>query len=107
MMEVQTQMIVTELRRQLQALYGERLARLILFGSQARGDAEPGSDIDILAVLHGEVDPGEEITRTGQIMAALSLEHDVVISCAFVASDRYATEHSPFLLNVRREGVVV
>jgi predicted nucleotidyltransferase len=56
--------ILAELRRRFEALYGERLVQMILFGSQARGDAVPGSDIDILVVLKDPVQPGEEIDRT-------------------------------------------
>ena len=65
--------IITELRWRFEALYGERLVRMILFGSQARGDAEPESDIDVLVVLQGPVDPGEEIARTGEVTALLSV----------------------------------
>ena len=72
--------IITKLRRQFERLYGERLIRMVLFGSQARGDAEPESDIDVLVVLRGPIDPGEEIARTGEVTAWLSLKHDVVIS---------------------------
>lgn len=99
--------ILNQLRRRLEALYGRRLVRLVLYGSQARGDAEPGSDIDVLVVLKGSVYPGEEIARTGQVVAELSLEHNAVIACLFVAEDRYEQEQSPLLINVRREGVPV
>jgi uncharacterized protein len=51
--------ILAELRRHLEALYGPRLVHLVLYGSQARGDAEPSSDIDVLVVLQGPVDSGE------------------------------------------------
>lgn len=99
--------IVSELRQHLETLYDERLAQVVLFGSQARGDAVSGSDIDVLVVLHGPVSPGQEIARTGETAARLSLKYDTVISCTFVSADRYATERSPLLLNVRREGVPV
>jgi predicted nucleotidyltransferase len=99
--------ILAELRRRLEALYGPRLVRLVLYGSQARGDAEPGSDIDVMVVLKGPVKPGDEIARTGEIAAPLSLEHDVVISCVFVSAERFDHEQSPLLLNVRREGVAL
>ena len=97
--------ILDELRRRLEAIYGPRLAHLVLFGSQARGDAEPGSDIDVLVVLKGPVRPGEEINRTIDDTADLSLEWDVVISCVFMDEDRFLHRQGPLLRNVRREGV--
>jgi uncharacterized protein len=99
--------ILTELRYELEKLYNERLARVVLFGSQARGDAQPDSDIDILVVLKGQVRDGEEISRTSQITADLSLANDVVISCVFVSDKQFAIENSPLLLNVRKEGVAL
>jgi len=104
-MITQSSEILSELRQRLEAIYGERLVRLVLFGSQARGDAEDGSDIDVMVVLKGQVSPCEEIERTEEIVAGISLEHDVVICCVFMAEDRFEHEQSPLLMNVRREGV--
>jgi len=101
------QNLLAELRRRFEALYGPRLVRLMLFGSQARGDAEPGSDIDVLVVLEGPVTPGEEIRRTLNPVVELSLENNTVFSCVFVSRERYENELSPLLINVRREGVPV
>ncbi|MFN8457339.1 MAG: nucleotidyltransferase domain-containing protein [Anaerolineae bacterium] len=106
-MDEKLRIILTELRRRLQALYGSRLKHLILYGSQARGDAEPGSDIDVLVVLAGRINPGKEIERVGAITAEISLHHDIVISCVFVSTKRYNDEHSPLLLNAHREGMTV
>ena len=44
--------ILAELRHYLEAFYSDRLVQIILYGSQARGDAQPDSDIDVLNVLH-------------------------------------------------------
>ena len=101
----QLRSLLSELRSRFEALYGPRLVRLMLFGSQARGDAEPGSDIDVLVVLEGPVRPGKEIARTGEIAAGMSLENNVVISCTFISADQFEREESPLMINVRREGV--
>jgi predicted nucleotidyltransferase len=98
---------LAELRRRFEALYGERLVQMILFGSQARGDAEPGSDIDVLVVLRGEVSPCEEIARTIEDVADVSLYHNEVVSCVFVSEAQFERERSPLSLNIRREGVPV
>jgi uncharacterized protein len=95
--------ILDELRHGFTELYGDRLTHLILFGSQARGDATPESDIDVLIVLRGTINPGDEITRTGKLTADLSLKYNVVISSVFIGVDRYLTEQSPLLINVHRE----
>ncbi len=99
--------ILTKLRAGFEALYGPRFVSMLLYGSQARGEATPESDIDVLVVLQGPVDPGTEIARTVPGTASLSLQYNVVISCAFVSEERFRSERSPFLLNVHREGVPV
>ena len=56
-MNINLKPILTRLKKELTDLYGDRLQHLTLFGSQARGDAEPGSDIDVLVVLKSPVNP--------------------------------------------------
>jgi predicted nucleotidyltransferase len=106
-MDEKLKTILAELRRKFEAIYGERLVQMVLFGSRARGDAKPGSDIDVMVVLKGLVNPGYEISRVSQFTASLSLQYDIVISCIFISEERFYKEQSPLLLNVRREGVVV
>ncbi|MEB3337996.1 MAG: nucleotidyltransferase domain-containing protein [Leptolyngbyaceae bacterium] len=97
--------ILTRLKNDLTDLYGDRLLHLTLFGSQARGDAEPDSDIDVLVVLKPPVNPGAEIKRTGKAIADLSLHHDVVISCLFMDQTHYQTRNGSLLRNIRKEGI--
>jgi predicted nucleotidyltransferase len=96
-----------KLRAELESTYGPRLTNVILFGSQARGDAAPASDIDVLVLLDGDVEPGKEIARTGRAVAALSLKFNLVISCIFISAERYLREQTPLLLNVRNEGIAI
>lgn len=99
--------ILQSLKQELFCLYGDRLKHLTLFGSQARGDAEAGSDIDVLVVLQSQVNPGEEIKRTGKTIAHLSLEYEVVISCLFMGETHYQTRNGSLLRNIRKEGILL
>ncbi len=99
--------LLQEAHKLLGAVYGERLSKIVLYGSQARGDASPTSDIDLMIVLEGPVNAGKEISRAGEITSNLSLKHNVAISCVFISAERYLKEQSPLLLNIRREGVAV
>ena len=80
--------ILMELRSRVQGLYGTRLAEMVLFGSQARGDEESGSDIDVLVVLRGDVSPAVEIARTGEIVADLSLRYGCLLYTSPSPRDR-------------------
>jgi predicted nucleotidyltransferase len=99
--------ILMQLRWHFEQLYGDRLTQMILYGSQARGDARPDSDIDVLVVLKGEVNPGEEIKKTSHIRANLSLQNDEVISCLFMDEHRFTHYNGPLLRNIRKEGIAV
>ena len=99
--------IIAEYQEYLKQHYGHRLVQVVLYGSQARGEAKPDSDIDLLIVLQDPVDSWQEIDQTGDFTSALCLKYEVVISRAFVPLSRFQQETSPFFRNVRREGVVV
>jgi predicted nucleotidyltransferase len=104
-MTVQVRDILSDLRRYLESVYGSRLVGLVLYGSEARGEADEGSDVDVLVVLEGEVDVGREIRRTGSGISALSLKHDRTISRLFIDALSFQERQGPFLRNVRREGI--
>jgi len=60
-----------------------------------------------MAVLKGAVYPGEEIERTGDFVAELSLKYDTLISVIFRSEEAFYHAETPLLINVRREGVQV
>jgi len=91
----------------LSKVLGENLDAVVLDGSQAQGDAEAGSDIDVLCLMKGPFDDGDLIEKTSAVTAALSLKHDVVLSRTFVSLQDYESRRTPFLMNVRREQVAL
>jgi len=97
--------IVGELSTELQALYRERFVGLWLYGSQARGDASPESDIDVLLVLTGLDRPALEIDRYAGILADLNLRHGVLLSVIPVAQPELLEASGPFWRNARAEGI--
>ena len=99
--------LLQALRPELARVLGAQFNRLLLFGSRASGDARPDSDVDVLVVINGEVDYPELLHRTSEVVASLSLEHDVVISTIFVSAARWASGGSPLLLNARREAIAI
>jgi predicted nucleotidyltransferase len=77
--------ILSSLKEYLRQEYRERFDRIILFGSQARGEATDASDIDVLIVLQDPVNASEELNRTSQFIAQLCLENNVLISRLFMS----------------------
>jgi predicted nucleotidyltransferase len=99
--------IITEFRQQLEKLYGDKLINLVLYGSQARGDATENSDIDIMVILKNPVSPGDEIFRMGEIKNQLNLKYDQLISIFPISQEDFFSKQTPLLDNIRREGVVL
>jgi predicted nucleotidyltransferase len=99
--------ILRSLQKELKETLGERIEKVILYGSQARGDARDDSDIDVLVVLKDDFKYSEMLKKTSRVVANLSLENEVVISRAFVTRQQYEQSQIPFLMNVRREGLAL
>jgi uncharacterized protein len=105
--EIRTREIIAKARRGLQEIYDEQLEQVILFGSQARGDAQPDSDIDILIVLKGYFNYSQESDRISILIADLCLEYNVLISCAFTTHEQFQHHNNAFFRNIRQEGLSV
>jgi len=86
--------IAREVADDLRRLYGDRLRKVLLFGSWARGDAHLESDIDLLVVLDELDSPWEELARMDEILDRHSVENETVVSAMPVAEDRSSNRHS-------------
>lgn len=101
--------LLLAIKERLSDLYGERFRGLVLYGSAARGDDGPDSDIDLLCLLEGPVSIWEELGRTIEATRDLELDGEVYRSVEIMPVDieDYREGEFGFLLNVRREGVAV
>lgn len=98
------QAFVTRLSEQC----GDRIVRVYLFGSKARGDSGPDSDIDLLIV--SEVDDWQFQKRVFGLASAVDLEYDVLLNMHLVARERwedFAHRRAALWLNVQRDGIQV
>jgi predicted nucleotidyltransferase len=99
--------VATAVAGDLRSLYGDRLQEVILFGSWARGDAHPESDVDLLVVLDEVSSRWVELARMSEILWRHSLEHDTVLTEIPVSGAEYAKSDEPLLARARAEGVRV
>lgn len=97
--------ILNQTCQELKTLYGQQIDQIILYGSQAREDAESDSDIDILIILKQDFQYSEESNRISKTIADLCLEHNTLISCALASSRQFQEYNNSFFRNIRREGI--
>lgn len=95
---------VTERRR---ALYGDRLERIILYGSYARGDFHDESDVDYLAVLSDEhVSAFKEVNQIAPVVSDYFLSTFIPVSI-FATSCQQLLSLRPFYNEVRKDGLII
>jgi DNA polymerase sigma len=95
-----------ELKKTLRGRFG--VVSAVLYGSKARGDDSPGSDIDVMIVLDNDT-PGIE-AAVDELVYDINLAHDCLISVVFFGRrelEEGPLGESPLYKRILTEGVPV
>lgn len=97
-------LILAKFRAALNDLYGNRIERVVLYGSRARGDARPDSDYDIAVFLNDLADRWAESDRIALVASHIIAEMGEVIHAMPYPAGSYR-ERTPLMHELRREGI--
>jgi len=96
--------ILQRLRGALTELYGERIERVVLYGSRARGDAKEDSDYDIAVFLKDLDDPWREINRLVDLKLAIRDATDAEVNAYPFPAGSWV-KRTPLMHEIRKDGV--
>ena len=97
--------LMKELKVGLIRIYGDQLKAVYLYGSYARGDYRPGSDVDVMILLKDYKNYWKEYQRASDHMSDVSLKYDLTVSCILIKEIQWKESDKPVLRNIRREGL--
>jgi predicted nucleotidyltransferase len=96
--------ILTRFRSALNQTYGERIERVVLFGSRARGGARPDSDYDIAVFLKDFESFGAEAGRIAAIETDILYDTGAVINAIPFRAGAYR-ERTGLMRELRQDGL--
>jgi len=100
-----TRKLLKQIKELLQEAHGERLEGLILYGSEARGEAAPDSDIDLLVLLKGPIDLWDDIHANVSALYNLDIQNYRPISALPVDVADFEAGHYPLYREALRDGI--
>jgi len=98
--------LLRRVKSALEEAFPKRLRGVILYGSEARGTAEPDSDIDLLVLLQGPVNYWEDVHTCIHVLYPLVLEIERPIDATPADIRDYETDRWPLYREVKREGIL-
>ncbi len=100
--------IIKELKLRLEQSFSELIRKVVLFGSQIKGNFHAGSDYDVLIVTAYPVD-WQLDNLISQICYDIMLEYDIFIDYKTIAEDELQTikGNQPFIIDAFKTGVVL
>lgn len=102
---MEMQELLQECKRILSQAYGGQFQALVLFGSSARGQSSPESDIDLLVLLRPPFDYLAELRRIVDLLYPVQLQSERLISARPVPATDFERGRLQLYRNAQREGV--
>jgi predicted nucleotidyltransferase len=99
--------VVKKSKAALENYYGSQLKGVVLYGSVARNQADPTSDIDLLVLLNKPFDYFAELRQVIDVLYPIQLESERLISAKPVQPDEFERGTIQLYRNAKREGVLV
>ena len=96
--------VLVRFRAALDAAYGDRVERVVLFGSRVRGDHRPDSDYDVAVFLREIGGVGEEIARLVDLGDGILMDTGAFISAMALPEGSYR-DRTGFMAELRRDGI--
>ena len=96
--------VLARFRLALESLYGDRIERVILFGSRARGDAQADSDYDVAVFLKNFHDRWTEVDRLVPVVTDILYTDGAFIHALPYRQGAYR-DRTPLMHEIRREGL--
>ena len=96
--------ILAKFRAALNEMYGERIERVVLYGSRARGDAKADSDYDIAVFIKDPSTFTDDSERLAAISTDILFDTGAVISATPFAAGAYR-ERTGFMHELRKDGL--
>ena len=100
--------ITKRMVQEYREIFGDKLKKVYLYGSYARGDYDDESDIDIVGIVdHDENDLSKADWRLTDIASELGLEYDIIVSPATIPIKRFNRFQNalPYYRNILKDGV--
>ena len=95
--------LLSRVRGALRDMYGDRIERIVLFGSRARGDAGPDSDYDVAVFLKKLPDRWSELNRLADLRVKLLDDTGAFFDLLPYPAVAYA-QRSPLMREIRLDG---
>ena len=105
-MDKKVKSLINRIKNHLTTIYGTRIRKVILYGSWVRGDAGKDSDIDVLVLVDQSLNPFEVRKSMSDFLYDIVIEEGELVSVLVIPEHIYESYNSPFMLNVRKEGLV-